>query len=272
LNDVGHGFNVAAMKNTALLIVLSLAAGAVQAQAAGTVTLTANATSAKGEMTPRLTWSTSPAATSCTASGGWSGTKAASGTQTLQNINSSTNYTLTCAWSTGSATVNWTPPTTNTDGTPLTNLAAFRVYYGTSSSSLTRVREVNDISSSSTSISALSPATWYFKVRAVNANQVESADSNVSSKVISGASAARTVSISITSPTLRRTRATAVYEVVRSATTGKFVTGRVVGTVPIGKQCRAYHLTGDFYGVLRGLVNVTLTIPSGTTLVAHCAT
>src|SRR6187399_318695 len=73
LNDVGHGFNVAAMKNTARLIVLTLAAGAVQAQAAGTVTLQANATSASGEMTPRLTWSTSPAATSCTASGGWSG-------------------------------------------------------------------------------------------------------------------------------------------------------------------------------------------------------
>jgi hypothetical protein len=223
-------------------------------------------------MTPRLTWSTSPVATSCTASGGWLGTKAPSGAQTLSNINASTSYTLTCSWSTGSANVSWTPPTTNTDGTALTNLAAFRVYYGTSSTSLTRVSEINDISSTSTTINALTPATWYFKVRAVNANQVESADSNVSSKVVAGASAARTVSISITSPIIRRTTATAVYEVVRSATTGKLVTGRVVGTVPVGRQCRAYHLTGDFYGVLRGLVNVTLTIPSGTTLVAHCAT
>ena len=130
------------------------------------------------------------------------GTKAASGTQTLPSINASTNYTLTCTWGTGSATVNWTAPTTNTDGTPLTNLAAFRVYYGTSSSSLTRVSEVNDISSSSTTISALTPATWYFKVRAVNASQIESADSNVSSKVVSGASAARTVAITITAPTV----------------------------------------------------------------------
>jgi len=257
------------MKNTALFIVLFLAASAVQAQTAGTVTLTANATSATGEMVPRLTWSTSPVATSCTASGGWSGTKAPSGSLTLQNINASTSYTLTCSWSTGSATVNWTPPTTNTDGTRLTNLAAFRVYYGTSSTSLTRVSEVNDISSTSTTINALSPATWYFKVRAVNANQVESADSNVSSKVVSGASASRTVSISITSSIKRRTTATAVYEVVRSPTTGKWVLGRVVGTVPIGRECRAYHLTGDYYGVLRGLVTITTPTTSG--LVAHCA-
>ncbi len=41
------------MKNTALLIVLFLAAGAAQAQTAGTVTLTANATSATGSMVPR---------------------------------------------------------------------------------------------------------------------------------------------------------------------------------------------------------------------------
>jgi hypothetical protein len=260
------------MKNTALLIVLSLAASAVQAQTAGTVTLRANATSATGSMVPVLTWSTSPVATSCTASGGWSGTKAGSGTQTLASINASTSYTLTCSWSAGSATVNWTAPTTNTDGTPLTNLAAFRVYYGTSSTSLTRVREVNDISSSSTTISALSPATWYFKVRAVNANQVESADSNVSSKVISGASAARTVSISITSPTTstRKTIATTVYDLVRSPTTNKWVLGRVVGTIPIGKNCRTYRLTGDYYGVWTGLV--TLTQPMrGDTLVAHCA-
>jgi hypothetical protein len=37
---------------------------------------------------------------------------------------------------TGSATVSLTPPAQNTDGSPLTDLAGMRVYYGTSSSSL----------------------------------------------------------------------------------------------------------------------------------------
>ena len=32
----------------------------------------------------------------------------------------------------GSATLSWTPPTQNMDGTPLTNLAGYRVYWGTS--------------------------------------------------------------------------------------------------------------------------------------------
>ena len=44
--------------------------------------------------------------------------------------------------SSGSATLSWTPPTTNTNGTSLTNLAGYRIYYGTSSSSLNRTIQV----------------------------------------------------------------------------------------------------------------------------------
>ena len=69
---------------------------------------------------------------------------------------------------------------------------------------------------------------------------------------------------------MRRTTATAVYDVVRSATTGRWVLGRVVGTVPIGTPCRAYYLTGDYYGVQTGYVTLTTTM-RGDTLVAHCA-
>jgi hypothetical protein len=39
--------------------------------------------------------------------------------------------------SNGSATLRWITPTTNTDGTALTNLGGFRIYYGTSSNNLT---------------------------------------------------------------------------------------------------------------------------------------
>lgn len=264
------------MKNATLILISLLAAGAVQAQTAGVVTLRANATSATGSMAPVLTWSTNPVATSCSASGGWSGTKAASGTQTLPTITASTNYTLTCSWSTGEARVRWTIPTTNTNGTALTNLAAFRVYYGTSQSSLTQVREINDISSTSALISPLGAGTWFFKVLAVNANQVQSGDSNLASKVINSASSAGSVAITINSPTTpppsgtRLTIATAVYDIVRGANGRGWVLGRVVGTIPIGKPCRTYYLTGDFYGVTTGRVTITRT-PRGNTLVAHCA-
>jgi serine protease len=178
-------------------LIVSFACSA-QAQTAGVVTLRANTTSASGSVVPVLTWSTTPVATSCRASGGWSGTKAASGTQTLTRINATTNFTLTCSWGTGSARVSWVAPTSNTDGSALTNLAGFRVYYGTSSTSFSKYASVSDITSRATTIGSLAPGTWYFMVRVLNTNQVESANSNVASKAVAGATAAKTVGITIT--------------------------------------------------------------------------
>ena len=260
------------MKNSSLLFLLILVAGGVQAQTAGVVTLQANATSATGSMVPVLTWSTSPAANSCVASGGWSGTKAASGTQTLPSITTSTNYTLTCTWGSGYARVGWVAPTTNTNGSPITNLSGFRVYYGTSTSSMTQVQQVTDVGATFATVSPLASGTWYFKVKAVNSNGAESADSNITSKSVSSASAARTLGITInpSSTPARRTIATSVYDLTRSTTTGKWVLGRIVGTAPIGTPCRTYYLTGDYYGVQTGYVTLTRAM-RGNTLVAHCA-
>jgi len=47
--------------------------------------------------------------------------------------------------SNGSATVNWTPPTTNSDGSTLTNLAGYRIHYGTASNSLTQSAQVTNV-------------------------------------------------------------------------------------------------------------------------------
>lgn len=183
------------------IALILFAAGAVHAQTAGVVTLQANQTSATGSLVPVLTWSTNPAAQSCTASGGWSGTKASYGTQTLASISASTNYTLTCTWPNGSADVTWVAPTTNTDGSTLTNLARFKVYYGNTSTALTNSTTVDDVTRRSATITPLSAGTWYFAVRAVNTSQVESANSNVTSKVVAGATASRSVGITITAPT-----------------------------------------------------------------------
>ena len=247
-----------------------VAAGSAHAQTAGVVTLRANSTSATGSLVPVLTWSTNPVATSCRASGGWSGTRAASGTATLPLINASTNFTLTCSWGTGTARVSWVAPTTNTDGSALTNPAGYRVYYGTSNTSFPQSITVNDIAARSATVSSLVPGTWYFKVRTLNTSQTESADSNIASKAVTGASAAGTVGITITTATQTlKTIATSVYDVIRDAS-GRWVLGRVVGTVPVGRPCRTYFLTGDYYGVQTGYVAITVT-PRGTTLVAHCA-
>jgi hypothetical protein len=247
-----------------------LFAGASYAQTAGVVTLRANQTTAQGSLVPVLTWSTNPVAARCQASGGWSGTKAASGTQTLASINASTNYTLTCTWGTGSSTVVWTPPTANTDGSALTDLARFKVLYGTSATSLTRTVVVDDPTRRQTVISSLAPGTWYFAVRAVKSNGVESTNSNVASKAVTGATAARTVSITITQPTgTLRTTSTNVWDVVRRADGGYARIG-VVGQIALGRPCDAsFKAAVSHYAVSRTYVTLYKT-PASTQLVAYC--
>ncbi len=86
--------------------------------------------------------------------------------------------------SNGSATLSWIPPTTNTNGTPLTNLSGYRIYYGTSSSSLKQSVQITNSGISSYVIDNLSPATWYFTVVSYNNENIESPLSEVVSKII----------------------------------------------------------------------------------------
>jgi len=209
-------------------------------------------------------------ATSCTAGGGWSGTKFASGTETLAAITANRTYTLTCTWGNGTATINWTRPTTNTDGSTLTNLAGYRVRYGTSASALSNVKEITSPSTTSTAISALQTGTWYFSVRAFNTNDVESDDSNIAQKTISSASAAKSLTITVT-PTMQtlKTNSTRVYDVLFQ--NGGRVLGRQVGTAPIGTSCNSKYPTNtNYYPIPRTSVSFTRTSRS-TTVVARCA-
>jgi hypothetical protein len=65
------------------------------------VSLSASPQSVSAGQTSQLSWSTSDA-TSCQASGGWSGDKAVSGSQSVGPINSDTTFTLTCSGAGGS--------------------------------------------------------------------------------------------------------------------------------------------------------------------------
>jgi hypothetical protein len=85
---------------------------------------------------------------------------------------------------TGAATLTWTPPTRNTDGTTLTNLAGYRIYYGTSSGSLNRTVQIANAGIASYVVSDLSPATWYFSVRSYTTSGVESSGSSIASKTV----------------------------------------------------------------------------------------
>jgi len=82
---------------------------------------------------------------------------------------------------TGSATVNWAAPSSNTDGSPLTNLAGFTVLYGTSASSLNQSVQVAGAGQTSYTLSTLAAGTWYFGVKAYTTTGMQSAMSSVGS-------------------------------------------------------------------------------------------
>jgi Fibronectin type III domain len=88
------------------------------------------------------------------------------------------------AASTGSATLMWTAPTTNTDGTPVTALSGYTIHYGTSQSSMTQSITITDASATSHVISGLAAGTWYFAIAADAADGTQSAMSNIGSKTI----------------------------------------------------------------------------------------
>ena len=85
---------------------------------------------------------------------------------------------------TGSATVSWTAPTQNTNGTPLTDLAGYTISYGSSPSSLTQTIQLANPSATSYVVSNLSPGTYYFAVAAYATDGTQSVESPVGSKTI----------------------------------------------------------------------------------------
>jgi hypothetical protein len=84
----------------------------------------------------------------------------------------------------GSATLSWTPPTQNSDGSPLSNLAGYRVRWGTTHGSYTSAVAIDNPGISTYVVEGLGSATYYFVVTAVNSQSAESAFSNEASKTI----------------------------------------------------------------------------------------
>ncbi|HKU17134.1 MAG TPA: fibronectin type III domain-containing protein [Steroidobacteraceae bacterium] len=82
------------------------------------------------------------------------------------------------------ATVEWLAPQTMTDGSTLTNLAGYRIYYGTEVARMNRTIEVKNAGVLSYVIEGLAPATYYFAVTAINSHGHESARSNAGRKII----------------------------------------------------------------------------------------
>jgi hypothetical protein len=86
--------------------------------------------------------------------------------------------------STGNVTINWNPPTQNMNGSPLTNLAGFKIHYGTASQKYTQTITVSNPGLVTYVVADLSPGTYYFAVTAYSSAGTESPLSpEVSAKV-----------------------------------------------------------------------------------------
>lgn len=83
----------------------------------------------------------------------------------------------------GSATLSWTAPATNADGTPLTDLAGYKIHYGTTSGSYTQSLSVGNVTTYMLT-NLTDGLTYYFVTTAVNTSGGESGFSNQVSKAI----------------------------------------------------------------------------------------
>lgn len=119
----------------------------------------------------------------------------------------------TCAKA-GEATMTWTPPTQNCDGTPLTDLAGYRIYWG-------RDGYVATSSTTSYQFTKLTPGEWWFSIASYTASGKES--QFVSTKKVITAADFKTVG-------------TAVYTFVKQ---DDRIMVLPVGTIPTGVVCDA---------------------------------
>lgn len=105
------------------------------------------------------------------------GAASASATSATSSIANSATSSTSPSTSTKSVTLSWSPPTQNSDGSSLTNLAGYTLHYGTASEDYTGSIEITSPAATSYTVSDSNfPAgTYYFAISAYNAEQVSSA-------------------------------------------------------------------------------------------------
>jgi hypothetical protein len=161
-----------------------------------TVTVTATPSTITAGSRTQISWSTTNA-TSCTGSGDWTGNQALSGAKNTGALSSDEVFALTCTGpggtasqsatvtvatappTTGEATLSWSPPTTNTNGTPVIPLAGYHVYYQNGASGTRQSVVVSGGNTTSFEIGGLTTGTWYFQVAADAADGTEGPPSSI---------------------------------------------------------------------------------------------
>lgn len=82
------------------------------------------------------------------------------------------------------AYLSWTRPEWNTDGSPLTNLAGYRLRYGTSSAAMNNHLFIGSPDATEAEISGLAPGSWHFEIAAITTARAESVFSTIATAII----------------------------------------------------------------------------------------
>lgn len=78
----------------------------------------------------------------------------------------------------GSVTLAWVPPSRYTDGSPLTNLASYRVFYGRGAGDMDSI-DVVDGDATGHTVRGLAPGVWLFAIKVVDGDGRQSAFSKI---------------------------------------------------------------------------------------------
>lgn len=120
--------------------------------------------------------------------GGSDGSSAATTTGTSStasgNTSTATAPAVTQTATANSVAISWTPPTQNVDGSVLSDLDAYKIYYGTSPDNLSDSIRVEANVTSYMMSGLISGTTYYFAITSLNTVGTESDLSNVASKSV----------------------------------------------------------------------------------------
>ncbi|MGE3463617.1 MAG: hypothetical protein AB7I04_17045 [Pseudomonadales bacterium] len=162
--------------------------GSGSGNSAPTIDLSASELTVSEGSSTTLSWNAT-GADACTASGGWSGTLDTSGSLTVGPLSSGTTFTLNCTGAGGSAlqmisvavvgpvALSWVAPAENVDGSALTDLAGYRIYFGNATRSYSDMVEVGNPAATSHTLN-LASGDYYLAMTALDADGNESGYSN----------------------------------------------------------------------------------------------
>jgi hypothetical protein len=101
-----------------------------------------------------------------------------------QTMSSPFSITVIGELGTGYASLSWELPMSKVDGSPLDDLAGYRILYGRSSDALDQSVHISDPAVTSYEFTTLTSGIWYFAVVAVNSSGLEGPPTTIATKSI----------------------------------------------------------------------------------------